>query len=158
MFMLLDWQNLKRKKHFSFLRQTCSGNTVVEYSLIAMCVLFFCGIALQSINNNLSTAMADVRDDMKHHTQAAKDAQAADVAAAQGAAANSNGSASDLSAADQALLQESLTDKVQTTGANGATEVLANQIVASAALLLQQGTIDQNQYDILMQLANQGRC
>jgi hypothetical protein len=80
------------------------------------------------------------------------------LAADQAAAANAGAASppSSLSPEQQALLQMSLADKIQTTGANGATELLANQLAAAAQLLLQQGKIDQAQYNILMELANQG--
>jgi len=132
------------------------GNSIPEYAVIALFLIFISLAGIQLLSANLNTAMAKVRDDMKTHQQAAQSVLAADQAAAAAAASGASGMGAGLTAAQAALLQQSLTDKVQTTGANGATELLANQLASAAALLLAQGTITPSQYDILMQLANQG--
>jgi|GEM_PF-1048720 len=132
------------------------GNSIPEYAVIALFLIFISLAGIQLLSANLNTAMAKVRDDMKTHQQAAQSVLAAEQAAAAAAASGASGSGAGLTAAQAALLQQSLADKIQTTGANGATELLANQLTAAAELLLQQGKIDASQYDILMQLANQG--
>jgi len=128
------------------------GNTITEYALIGILVVVVCIVALQTLGSGLNSAMAMVRQNMKNHQLQASAALMAQKSAASGLA----GQNGQLTAAQQALLQESLAQKLQTTGANGATEILADQLAATAALLLAQGQITQSQYDILMQLANQG--
>jgi len=128
------------------------GNTITEYALIGILVVVVCIVALQTLGSGLNSAMAMVRQNMKNHQLQASAALMAQKSAASGLA----GQSGQLTAAQQALLQESLAQKLQTTGANGATEILADQLAATAALLLAQGQITQSQYDILMQLANQG--
>jgi hypothetical protein len=145
-------------KKKGFVRPVSFGNSVVEYSLIAIFLLLVCGVALQTINKNFSSAMANVKQDMQYHTQSASAALIAEQAASAAAAAATQGMGQQpgLNDTEKSLLQQSLADKIQTTGANGATELLANQMAASAAELLAQGKIDQSQYDILLQLSNQG--
>jgi len=132
------------------------GNSIPEYMVIALFLIFISLAGIQLLSANLNTAMAKVRDDMKTHQQAAQNVLAAEQAAAAAAASGASGTGAGLTAAQAALLQQSLADKVQTSGANGATELLANQLSAAAELLLAEGKIDASQYDILMQLANQG--
>jgi hypothetical protein len=134
----------------------CLGNSIPEYAVIALFLIFISLAGIQLLSANLNTAMAKVRDDMKTHQQAAQSVLAADQAAAAAAASGSSGMGAGLTAAQLALLQQSLADKVQTTGANGATELLAQQLASAAALLLAEGKISTTQYDILMQLSNQG--
>src|SRR6478609_890117 len=134
------------------------GNTLPEYVLIALFLILACVTGIQLLSNNVSMAMVKVRDDMKTHQQAAQSVLAAEQPAAAAAAngASGSGAGAGLTAAQTALLQQSLADKIQTSGANGATELLADQLSAAAELLLAQGKINASQYDILMQLANQG--
>lgn len=54
------------------------------------------------------------------------------------------------------LLKASMNDKVQTSGANGATEVLAMQIMKVANNLKEKNKISSEQYATLRDLANQG--
>ena len=128
------------------------GNTITEYAIVGALVVVVSIIALQFLSGSLNTAMAMIRDDLNDHQQKALSAQLAQ----QKAASTGPVATAGLSAADQAVLEESLSQKLQTTGANGSTEILANQLAAAAAALLAQGKIDQSQYDILMQLSNQG--
>jgi hypothetical protein len=125
------------------------GNTLVEYGVTGVLVILVCIIGLQYLNSGLSTAVAMIKDDMQ-----AKQKNAATMHAFQ--AAQASGQSGVMNTTDLALLQQSLADKLQTTGANGTTELLAKQLAAAAAQLLAEGKIDQNQYDILMQLSNQG--
>lgn len=125
------------------------GNTVTEYALIGCLVLLVSITALQLLGSNLNLAMAKIKSDMKAKNHAAMVAESMQQAAAAGKLTG-------MTTADLAILQESLTSKLQTTGANGSTEILAKQIAAAAELLLKEGKIDQSQYDILMKLSNQG--
>ena len=125
------------------------GNAITEYALIGLLLLLSAIAAVQLCGANFNTAMGMVKDDMKAKNQAALAAWASNTASA-------TGKMPALSLSEQALLEESLTSKLQTTGANGSTEVLARQLAAAAAKLLKDGKIDQSQYDILMKLSNQG--
>lgn len=126
------------------------GNTLMEYGISGALVMVVCIIGLQFLSGNLSTAMAKIRDDMQSRQQSAQSMHQMQMAMANAQAGGV------LSAAEQALLEQSLSQKLQTTGANGSTQVLASQLAASAAQLLADGKIDQSQYDILLQLSNQG--
>ncbi len=125
------------------------GNAITEYALIGFLVLLSAIAGVQLFGANFNTAMGMVKDDMKAKNQAALAAWVSNTASA-------TGKIPVLSLSEQALLEESLTSKLQTTGANGSTEVLAKQLAAAAAKLLKDGKIDQSQYDILMKLSNQG--
>jgi hypothetical protein len=131
----------------------CRGNNIIEYALVGALVIVVSITGLQLIGQHFNSALAMVRKDVQLHQGTAT---AAIAARKQAAAAAVSGAVSQVNAAEIALLQESLAQKLQTSGANGATEMLANQLAATAALLLSQGNIDQNQYGILMKLANQG--
>jgi hypothetical protein len=138
------WANQARFAAFS------RGNTITEYALIGCLVIVFSIVALQLLGSNFNTAMAKIKNDMKSKNQATVTALLAQKAAMAGQIA------AGLSVSEQAILASSLTSKLQTTGANGSTEVLAKQIEAAAEQLLKEGKIDQSQYDILMKLANEG--
>jgi hypothetical protein len=160
--MLLDLQMRKntccfaRRLYMPFAGNAICGNSIPEYTIIALILMFITLAGIQLLSSNLNTAMAKVRDDMKTHQQAAQTVLAAEQAAAAAAANGAAGSNVGLTAAQLALLQQSLADKVQTSGANGATELLAQQLSSTASLLLAEGKISSSQYDILMQLSNQG--
>jgi len=139
--------------HYDFRRSATrtadKGNTITEYAIVGALVVVVSIAALQFMSGGLNSAMATIRDDMQ-----SKQIHVASVQAVQHAV--NSGQISALSAADQALLEESLSQKLQTTGSNGSTEVLAKQLSAAADLLRAQGKIDQSQYNILVELANQG--
>jgi hypothetical protein len=125
------------------------GNAVTEYALIGALVILLTLAGLQLVGGNFNAALARVKGDMESTKKAA--------ALAELMAANAgNSAAAGLSTNDKAILEQSLTSKLQTTGANGSTEVLANQIAAAAAQMLAEGKIDETQYNTLMDLANQG--
>lgn len=134
-------------------RRARRGNTIVEYVIIGILLVVVSIAVLQMLSSGLNSAMAMIRNDMKSHRQTALAAQAAQITAGSGAPGSQF---TGLSASQQATLEESLAQKLQTTGANGSTELLAQQLAAMANLLLQEGKINQNQYNILMQLSNQG--
>jgi Flp pilus assembly pilin Flp len=130
---------------------SASGNAITEYALVSVLVIVVCITAMQLLGNGFHTAMANIRDDVKSHNQATiaimkqKNAQAAGYI-----------SSTSMSQAQLADLQMSLSEKLQTTGANGSTNMLSDQIASAATLLFSEGKIDQSQYDILMKLSNQG--
>jgi hypothetical protein len=126
------------------------GNTLIEYGVTGVLVMIVSIIGLQILNGNLSTAVAMIKDDMQ-----AKQKNAATMHAFQAAQASGQTGVM-MKTAEQALLEKSLSQKLQSSGAEGSTNVLANQMAAAAAELLAQGKITQSQYDILMQLSNQG--
>lgn len=130
-------------------RSFSKGNTLVEYVLIGLFLTILCIAAMQVVGTGLNTAMAKVRDDLAAHKQGA-------VAALLKKNSQLNGYNAALTQAQLEQLEMSLPNKLQTTGANGSTVILANQIASAAALSLSEGKIDQAQYDALMQLANQG--
>lgn len=136
-------ENLQKR---AFTRR--KGNTSVEYALIG-CLILVVGLAAwQMFGSNFNTAIAGIKGDM--------DAKRESAVAAWLSTKTKNGQLTGLSASEQAILQESLTSKLQTTGANGSTEVLAKQLELAAEQLLKDGKIDQSQYDILMKLSNEG--
>jgi hypothetical protein len=120
------------------------GNSITEYALIALLVVILCIGAMQIVGGAFNSVLAKAKGDMTSHKQSAM------------LASVKTGAGSTMTQSQLAQLQMSLSDKVQTAGANGSTEILASQIDSTAALLLSQGKIDQAQYDILMKLANQG--
>jgi len=134
---------------YDFGRSADKGNTITEYAIVGALVVVVSIATLQFMSSNLNAAMASIRDDLQAKQNKAMTAHALQSAI-------SSGQISALSSADQAQLEESLSQKLQTTGSNGSTELLASQLAATAAAMLAKGKIDQNQYDILMQLSNQG--
>jgi hypothetical protein len=150
MRMLESQLNYNRVHASVYAHAASRGNTLMEYGITGALLIIVCIVGLQFLNSGLNKAVAMIRDDMQSRQKSAETMHALQVAHANG---QSTGT---LSAAEQALLQQSLGNKLQTTGANGSTELLANQVAATAALLLAEGKIDQSQYDVLMRLSNQG--
>lgn len=130
------------------LRDFGRGNTLLEYGLIGVLIVLVCITAIQFLGSSLDSAMAAIKHDMQTKNEAAMSAWVASKVA--------QGQGGTLSASDQAILESSLASKLQTTGANGSTEILAKQLEDAAKQLLKDGKIDQTQYDVLMKLANQG--
>jgi hypothetical protein len=126
-----------------------AGNTLTEYAILGILLLVVSFGALQVLGSNFNAAMAMIKSEASTKSGTATAAWVAHNAAA-------TGKTPTLTAEEQAILQESLTSKLQTTGANGATEVLAKQLAAAAEQLLKDGKIDKSQYDLLMKLSNEG--
>lgn len=132
-------------------RAVCQGNTLIEYILSGALILGLTISVILAFSTNLNKAFAALRDEMRSHrnqTQAA-------ILARQSGGSSYTG-LTNLSPQQLALLQSDLSTKLQTTGANGSTELFSQQIALSAQQMLDAGKIDQNQYDLLMKLANQG--
>lgn len=142
--MLKQLERNSRSIHSSY-----EGNTIIEYMLISLLLVIFCVAAMQVLGSSFNLAIAKIQNDIKTHNQNTmavllkKNAQVAGLNLI-------------MNQIQLDQLKMSLSDKLQTTGANGSTELLANQIGSTAVLLLAEGKIDQSQYNILMKLANQG--
>lgn len=126
-----------------------AGNTLTEYALIGILLVVVSFGALQVLGSNFNAAVAMIKSEASTKSSIATAAWVAHNAAA-------TGKTPTLTAEEQAILQESLTSKLQTTGANGATEILAKQLAAAAEQLLKDGKIDKSQYDLLIKLSNEG--
>lgn len=126
-----------------------NGNTIMEYTLIGLLLIIFCIASMQIVGNNFNLAIANIRDDMAGHKQNA-------IAVMSIKNGQLSGYHSTLTKIQLEQLQMSFSNKLQTTGVNGSTAILANQIASAAALSLSEGKIDQSQYNALMELANQG--
>lgn len=135
------------------------GQALAEYGLAGGCVLVVSIVALNQIGSFLNTSFSGL---MSNKAGAYKVAGAA------------TGSESTTSAETNIIVKPSITpqsildtnstpmspttliNSVVTTGANGTTNILADRLGTEASLLLAEGKIDQNQYNTLFALANQG--
>lgn len=148
--MKYPFANQPDSKKRSRLHGAFRGNTLAEYVGIASFIVVVCIASITVFTVNFKNLVAQVRDDMRQRQQA----PIAAMLARQNNAANNL--VHQLSSEQLALLENELATKVQTTGANGSTSVLAQQLAALAEKMLADGRIDEAQYNILMDLSNQG--
>jgi hypothetical protein len=131
-----------------------TGNTILEYSLIGLLIALGCMAGCLSFGKNFANVISGLKTEMSTRNQLA--------VAANKNLNNTMGTSSGLASAlqltpqEQTLLEQPLVDKLQTTGANGTTEVLAKQLELLAAQLLADGKITEEQSDAILRLANQG--
>ncbi len=130
-------------------QKSLRGSAVVEYGLAGALILLVSISALIHFSGHLQANLQGVQGKLSGQGSSPVgllDTQAVDRNSVQQVA---------LSPEKLALLQSSLATKLQTTGANGSTKILAEQIELAAQTMLDKGTINQAQYDILVRLANQ---
>lgn len=139
-------KKLARPRRYVALR----GNTLAEYVGIGAFVVIACIVSLTLFSANFKNLVVQVRDDMRQRQQAPI---AAMLARQQNGA---DGIANQLNSEQLAALESDFATKVQTTGANGSTSILAQQLAAAAEKMLAEGKITEDQYNILMELSNQG--
>jgi hypothetical protein len=132
------------------------GNTLLEYSLIGSLIALGCVAGLLGAGKNFAAMISGLKTEMSTHNQLA-------IAASKNAkilssTTSSSGTSSrlGLTSEEQMLLEQPLTDKLQTTGANGTTELLAKHLELLATQLLAEGKITEAQSDAILRLANQG--
>lgn len=146
---MTDFSSDRKNKVASIVSASSRGNTLAEYVFIGGTMVLVAIAGLMLLSSSINKAMAMLRDDMKTHQQAV-------IASLEAQRGGLSAVAGQLNYDELDILGQDLKTKLQTTGANGSTNVLANQIEKAAALMLANGTIDEAQYDILMKLANQG--
>lgn len=131
------------------LRYAVKGNTLAEYAGLGTFVVVACIVSISLFSMNFKNMISQVREDMRKRQQAP-------IAALLARQNGINNIASQMNAEQLATLESDLATKLQTTGANGSTSVLAQQLANAAQKLLDDGKISEEQYNILMQLSNQG--
>jgi hypothetical protein len=136
-----------------------AGNTLLEYSLIGSLIALGCVAGLLGAGKNFAAMISGLKTEMSAHNQLA--AAASKKAAILSSTTSPSGTSSvstllNLTPQEQALLEQPLAEKLQTTGANGTTELLAKQLEVVAAELLAEGKITEAQSNTILSLANQG--
>jgi|GEM_PF-4041263 len=134
----------------SALRKRASGNTIVEYALCGLLIVCVCIATFNVLGQNLNSIFLRMKN--------AKNAYGVHSLAMGKGFINKTGGAGSimvgLSAQNAGLLQEPLAQRLMTTGANGSTEQLAQYLSALVQQKLADGTITQDQANVLLQLAN----
>jgi hypothetical protein len=136
-----------------------TGNTILEYSLIGLLIALGCMVGCLSFGKNFANAISGLKTEMSTRNQLAIEASKnAKMLSSTNPSSGSSGTSSKLglTSEEQTLLEQPLSDKLQTTGANGTTELLAKQLELLAAQLLADGKITEEQSDAILRLANQG--
>lgn len=130
-------------------RYALKGNALTEYAFGASFVVVACIASMALVSMNFKNLVALVREDMRTHQQAP-------IAALLVQQGGMNSVGGPLSNEQLSVLESDLATKIQTTGANGSTVILAQQLASVAEMLLAEGKITQDQYNVLMALSNQG--
>jgi len=134
----------------SALRKRASGNTIVEYALCGLLIVCVCIATFNVLGQNLNSIFLRMKN--------AKNAYGVhSLALGKGFINKTGGTGSimvGLSAQNAGLLQQPLAQRLMTTGANGSTEQLAQYLSALVQQKLADGTITQDQANLLLQLAN----
>jgi hypothetical protein len=135
-----------------------TGNTLLEYSLIGSLIALGCVAGLLGAGKNFAAIISDLKADMANHKQVAlvANSNAKLMTSMSSSSSSPGGLTTTLSQQEQMLLEQPLADKLQTTGANGTTELLAKQLELLATQLLAEGKITDAQSDIILRLSNQG--
>ncbi len=126
------------------------GNSVAEYALAGCLIVVVCLGMILTFSGNLNKAFASLKEDMRAQKETTRTELIEQKQQKAGVLATG------LNEAQRNLLDDDLATKIQTTGANGATELLASQMELTAQKMLAEGKINQQQYDGIMRLANQG--
>lgn len=135
-----------------------AGLSVAEYAIAGVTVALTVALGLSMLGSNLNQGFAKVKQDMANRIQLAHMGQnyQAQLRSEYLANQGSNGSGSGSITAPAILDESSYLQAIQTTGGNGTTAILAQQIYALAQQLQQQGDITPGQANILIKLAEQG--
>lgn len=133
-----------------------TGNTLLEYGLVASLVVAICIGIMMSLGNDLNSWMAGLKDDMDNKNKAASSQlQLQSQAQTAATAAKQSVSQAPLPETPNPVSTGQASGTIQTVGSNG-TEALATQILNLAEQSLQSGAISQTDYNIIMQIANKG--
>lgn len=148
---MLNRPSLKRKR--------CKGNTLFEYILIGSGLIMLSMVGLQLLAGNLNLQFGVVKDDMRsrialtaQQSQKAADEKSAFEAAESLTAETLQQSGLDISG----MSIDEISNIIQTSGANGATELLASYLDSYIEQLRGEGTMSEEQLNILQKLANAG--
>jgi hypothetical protein len=139
------------------LQGRCQGQGLSEYGLVMALVCIACigGLILLSkgVNTSLSS-MVPAREAPRIANMPQSDLPTAPQSG--GTLSPQNSGLFQLPAQSIQLLHMNLSAQIQTAGANGTTEVYAQQLQYLANKLLHENQISQEQYSQLMALSNQG--
>lgn len=157
---------LNRKRSSGKATQNFSaGNTLAEYVLIGGAVVVFSIAAIMVLGRNLDYALAGLQQDMSGNMQAAAASSATSKA---GALSGSSGFVFGRTSTGPAIMTPNgsliqlssypanFVNSVETAGSNGTTELLAQTLKELGEQLLVDGSISQEQANIIYALANQG--
>lgn len=143
-----------------------TGNALTEYGVIGSLVLLASLGALTAFSGTLSDLLGQSRSDMKANILASKSAAAKNPfkdpppVAPVIIGGTGTGATGPVSSAPGGLtaqpISTDLKSTIETLGANGTTQYLSDQIAAYAKKFLDEGKIDKQTYDVLVDLANQG--
>lgn len=137
-----------------------AGNTLAEYGLIGLLLLGICIVAITSLGNNLGGNLGNLEKSLARKP-GGNTTQVAGVTnhvprkkpvipnAAMG------GNALSATLANKMSVRE-MQATIQVSGANGATKELASVMAAYAKQLLVEGTLTEEQANLLSRLANEG--
>jgi polyhydroxyalkanoate synthesis regulator phasin len=134
------------------------GNSILEYTIVGFLTVAVCVGAMLGLGKQMGTLMSDLKDDMRNQTTIAQHARTQDYVKTSHMVLHQSLDTYfvGMSAEEKLLLQSDLSDKLQTLGANGTTELLAKQLAVLANALLDKGEITEEQNSTLLQLANKG--
>ena len=149
------WHHIMGNKGNSFMLRQARGNTITEYALIGALVVC---LALTGLNA-MGATLKDLYTNMVPTAPAPVIAGTSGTTSGGASGGNTTSPGlpplSGLSAAEMAALQEPLSKRLQTTGANGSTNMLADYLQSVAQQKLAEGKITQDQANTIIALANQ---
>lgn len=135
------------------------GNTIVEYLLPAGLIVIATIGGWNLLSNSLASNFSSLKEDMQSQISAtSKQKELAQLA--QQVQTGQNEQIEDLmnqvGGAEGAISISELSEKIQTMGANGGTEILAAQLESYIEQLKASGELSDDQLGILEKLANEG--
>lgn len=135
----------------------CPGQSLLEYTLIGALIAVVAIGGLSMLGLSTSNIFSNM---IQHKPQPVAQPQAGTLQVTNAATgtANSGSAQTGGTTVNAATIEASSAQQVvtQTTGANGATESYTQNIIKAAQKSLAAGTINQSDYDLIMQLANKG--
>lgn len=140
-----------------------AGNAIVEYALCGATVLLVSIAGLQVVGGNFASWMKLLKQDMSQGVQSTASAVASQKAqfAQQGreqASFDGLVESAGAIAGDAVAKAESAAAPPQAVGANGNTETYAKKIMDQAKQSLASGNLTQEEYNIIVNLANKGHA
>lgn len=137
-----------------------SGQALVEYCVCAGAVLLICVVGFQIFGGNLAGWFALLKEDMGKNTQHTVQAKAGQSVLV-GSAGNAGGQGqpsvmNNALSSIQNAQAESAKETIDVAGSNGTTAAYATDILAKAKQSLDSGNLSQDEYDMVVKLANKG--
>jgi hypothetical protein len=136
-------------------KQSLRGSGMAEYGLCGIILLLMCVVGFQTLGTGLNATLQDLKKDLASPAEAAQRQEAAASAAAQHPVGKQPAvePIPDVSSWPSA---DALSTTVSTSGANGATEMLANALQLNIAQWEKDGKLTPEQVNLLIELASRG--